>query len=878
VTNATDSLKNDLADRFTVEREIGRGGMATVYLARDLRHDRLVALKVLHPEISHSLGAERFLREIAIAGRLSHPHILPLYDSGEVNGSLFFVMPYIEGESLREHLTREIQLPVPEAIRITAEVADALEYAHGEGIVHRDIKPENILISGAHAIVADFGIARAITQARGGSLTETGMALGSPMYMSPEQASGESRLDGRTDVYSLGCVLYEMLAGEAPFTGPTTPIIIAKRFAGPPTGIRKIRPTIPIQIEAATEKALAMSPADRFSTAGEFARALTSSEFEAPRRSRYALPVASQRTNRLLLAALAFLVLIGAGTTIRSAIGKRTSASVGKSGAALDVNRIAVAVFANHAGDRALDPIGTMAADWITNGLMQSGASDVVDVGAVYSQGRDTLGVPTDPLTFARNTGAGTVISGSYDLAGDSVVFKAAVIDVTNGRVIRTLEPVKSFKGEPERGIELLRKQALTALAARTSAESGLAPASHLPSYAAFQAFVAGQTVFWQENQNSEQAEVDFRRAAALDSTFWWAAIWVGFSSASNGHCETTDSVGHALAPHLGELTLVERLSLQNVVSSCHGERNAIYLRAVERAQAEPGSAYFKFLLGIQAAGASRPRAALQALLSLDPQRDLVWMSPRARIYYWGNLTGAYHQLGEHEKELEAAREFLRQSPNRPSGIRLEVVALAALGRADDALDQLEQLGKMPPNKFSTAISFYDAAIELMVHSDGQGAYQEIAEREVVWYRSQPKDEQGDPAEVRATARCLELLHRYDEAKLLVDLLRSDTMLFSSDSVEVIGDQAVLAAWRGDRTEAARKDHELAMIKGPYLNGQPTFFRAQTAAILGDSVAAMTLLRSAIANGMSPLEAHADPAFTSLRHSSAFQDLLRPQG
>ncbi len=264
-----------LADRYRLERELGRGGMATVYLAQDLRHRRRVALKVLHPELAYALGADRFLREIEVAANLTHPHILPLYDSGEAAGLLFYVMPYVEGESLRDRLTRETQLPVDDALQISREVADAIAYAHGRGIIHRDIKPENILLSGGHALVADFGIAHAVGQAGGERLTETGMAVGTAVYMSPEQASGERQLDGRADVYSLGCVLYEMLSGEAPYTGPSAQAIVAKRFSDPVPAVRRVRPAVPEGLEHAITKALALVPADRFATAADFVRALT---------------------------------------------------------------------------------------------------------------------------------------------------------------------------------------------------------------------------------------------------------------------------------------------------------------------------------------------------------------------------------------------------------------------------------------------------------------------------------------------------------------------------------------------------------------------------------------------------------------------------
>jgi serine/threonine-protein kinase len=264
-------LESGLAGRYALERELGHGGMATVFLAQDLRHDRHVALKVLRPEISASIGAERFLREIKMAAGLTHPHILPVYDSGEASGLLFYVMPNMEGRSLRERLDHERQLPLEEALRITREIASALDYAHRHQVVHRDIKPENILLHEGSALVADFGIGKALSE--GGSVTQSGMALGTPAYMSPEQASGEGGIDGRSDLYSLGCVLYEILSGEPPFTGPTPQAIIAKRFVSPIPMVGTTR-DVPKAVDDALARALARTPVDRYPTASEFAEAL----------------------------------------------------------------------------------------------------------------------------------------------------------------------------------------------------------------------------------------------------------------------------------------------------------------------------------------------------------------------------------------------------------------------------------------------------------------------------------------------------------------------------------------------------------------------------------------------------------------------------
>jgi serine/threonine protein kinase/Tfp pilus assembly protein PilF len=282
VADVPGPLASALQDRYRLERELGQGGMATVYLAHDLRHDRPVALKVLHSELAHALGPERFQREIRLAARLQHPHILSVHDSGEAAGLLWFTMPFVDGESLRERLRRETQLPVEEALQITREIASALSYSHARGVIHRDIKPENILLSNGTAMLADFGIARALDPAEGPQLTGTGLAIGTAAYMSPEQGDAEHQLDARSDIYSLGTVLYEMLAGEPPFTGPTSWAVIARRLSGTVPRLRPVRPTVPEGVERAVMKALALAKADRFATAEEFATALSKSDVVRP--------------------------------------------------------------------------------------------------------------------------------------------------------------------------------------------------------------------------------------------------------------------------------------------------------------------------------------------------------------------------------------------------------------------------------------------------------------------------------------------------------------------------------------------------------------------------------------------------------------------
>jgi eukaryotic-like serine/threonine-protein kinase len=415
-----------LAERYLIEGELGRGGTATVYLAQDLRHGCRVAVKVLYPELAASLGPERFLREIEIASGLAHAHILPLHDSGEAEGFLYYVMPYVEGESLRHRLRREIQMPVEEALRIAREVAEALSYAHQRGIVHRDIKPENILLEGDHAFVADFGVARAIETAASERLTETGLAVGTAVYMSPEQAGGTSHVDGRSDIYSLGCVLFEMLAGEPPFGGSTPQAVIAKHMQAPVPDLRVVRSTVSSDLQRMLETSLAKVPADRFSTAERFAEALraTTPESAPPGRRR-----AAKVGGAILLAAATVAALI---LTSRRSGGDRTAPEAVSPEAA---PRIAVLYFDVLSADSGLRQI----ADGITEELIYelSGVGGFRVISRNGMQPYRGRRVPLDSLTAALHPT--TVVDGSVQRLGDQLRVRVQLIDAVSDTYIDSL-------------------------------------------------------------------------------------------------------------------------------------------------------------------------------------------------------------------------------------------------------------------------------------------------------------------------------------------------------------------------------------------------------------------------------------------------------
>jgi len=508
-----EQLRSSLAGHYEVEREIGSGGMARIFLARDLKHRRPVAIKVLRPELAGAVAGDRFLREIEIAANLSHPHIIPLHDSGTTDGLTYYVMPYIEGESLRARLTRESQLPVADALRIGFEVADALAYAHGRGALHRDIKPENILLSAGHALVADFGIARALFEAGGDTLTATGMVLGTPDYMSPEQAFGREALDGRSDIYSLGTVIFEMLAGRRPFIGTTPQAVLAQIVTEPVPSVRSIRAEIPAHIDEIVQRSLAKEPEKRFGSAAEMAAALsaiTSGVTAAPA----GVTTASWPPSRMvsLAAAAAILVIVGGGAWMLSHKGSRALTAA---------NRIAVLPFAVHGGPQ-LAYLGDGIVDLLSRNL--EGANDVrtVDPGTVITAVRKASAAPSvvDAAAghaLARVVSAGEFVLGSVDGSSSQMRIQASLYEGEEA------EPSAhaSVEGDTTQLLELVDRLAGELLVKRKAgAEYRLTQTALLTTRS-----LPALKEFLNAEQNLRRRQLDtaiagYQRAVAADSTF----------------------------------------------------------------------------------------------------------------------------------------------------------------------------------------------------------------------------------------------------------------------------------------------------------------------------------------------------------------------
>jgi len=498
-------LSTDLADRYRIERELGAGGMATVYLADDLRHGRRVAIKVLHPELSAVLGPDRFLAEIKTTASLQHPHILPLFDSGSADGLLFYVMPYVEGETLRDRLTREKQLPVGDAIRITSEVAAALDYAHRHGVIHRDIKPENIMLtSDGSTLVADFGIARALGGDDG--LTQTGFAVGTPAYMSPEQASGDKGIGARTDIYSLGAVLYEMLAGEPPYLGASSRAILAKQLTGPQPRVTTLR-QVPPAVDAALSRALARSPADRFESAAAFSDALSD-----------VAPPATPRGRRWIVAGMATAAVLAALLMAWPFLTGSRAEVAGLSSAA-------VLPFAD------LSP--THDQTYFSDGLTEELTSALSRIPGFKVAARSSAfqfrGPVVDVREVGRKLGVSTVLEGSVRRTGDKLHVSAQLVGTRDGFELwsetydRQLADVFAVQEEIARAIAVALRIRLTG-----RADSALVdrPTTNLEAY---DLYLQGQFALNQRTEASlTQAVQYFEQAVARDSML--AKAWAGIA------------------------------------------------------------------------------------------------------------------------------------------------------------------------------------------------------------------------------------------------------------------------------------------------------------------------------------------------------------
>ena len=653
MTDTPERLRIALADRYAIERELGQGGMATVYLAQDRKLGRAVALKVLRPELAVSLGGERFLREIEIAAKLSHPHILALYDCGEADGQLYYTMPFVAGESLRDRMSREKQLPLEDALQLTREVADALSYAHSHGVVHRDIKPENILLESGHAVVADFGIARAIAAAGSARLTETGLAVGTPAYMSPEQAAGSQNLDGRSDLYSLGCVLYEMLSGDPPFYASTPQAVLAKKLSEPLPRISVVREAVPADIEAALNKALARTPADRFATAAQFAAALRAGDAQTRGRT-------DAQGHRRPGAPWSHLTrwLVGAGVVVAAVGGALFAAGVlrpsrGPSGGAEEPLRSVAVLPFTSLGDTAQAYFGDGFTNAVTDALVRVEGLRVPESGRVFAyRGRDVR-------EAGRDLGVRTVVTGSVQVAAGRLRVWAQLVNVEDGTSVWSHQYNCDMAGvfPTQDSIATGIVEALRVRVARAAgAAVGRGVLTRDPE--AYQLYLRGQQAA--ARGAFEQGRALYEQALARDSTF--ADAWVALAEAYS-HDPTLSMPETAAGMRRAVERAIELDSLNGhayaLRSLLHGgdwnwERaRADMERAVRLSPASPDvhRRYTQFLFIV-----GEPDSALawaRRSVALDPANSLAY-SALASAFIFAGMPDSARTAAEHALVLDS--------------------------------------------------------------------------------------------------------------------------------------------------------------------------------------------------------------------------------
>jgi serine/threonine protein kinase/tetratricopeptide (TPR) repeat protein len=659
MTTLLERLKPALTERYRVEREIGRGGMATVFLAQDLKHDRPVALKVLHPELAAMLGPERFLREIKVAARLNHPHIVPLHDSGQADGLLYYVMPFVDGESLRSRITRMKQLPVDDALEIARDVAAALDYAHRQQVVHRDIKPENVMLHEGEALVTDFGIAKAVSVAGGESITQTGLAVGTPAYMSPEQAAGESDPDGRSDIYSLGCVLYEMLSGTAPFSAPTPQAMMTRRFTEEAPSVRAARPAVPDFVDQAVSRAMAPVPADRFATGAQFAQALTGHGVTTPPGS---APVSA------------------------------TAQAAGKS--------IAVLPFVNMSADPENEYFTDGIAEEIINALSKVQALRVASRTSAFA----FKGKSEDIGEIGRKLKVATVLEGSVRKAGSRLRVTAQLVNVADGyhlwseRYDRQLEDVFAIQDEIAENIVKALRVVLSEEEKRAIEK---APTENVEAY---EFYLRGRQYFHQFRRAGILfARRMFDRAIELDPNFALAyagiadccaflyMYWDG-SKANLEGADTASRKALALDPERAEAHASRgfALSLSRQYEEAHREfqtairlnpkqyeAHYLYARAcVQEGKLEDAVRHY------EDAAAVRPE---------DYQALLLMQTPLTRL---GRKEEAIATL---RRGLQVAERHLELTPDDARALVLGAGALMQLGESDRALDWARRAHAIDP-------------------------------------------------------------------------------------------------------------------------------------------------------------------------------------
>ncbi len=875
----TSRISRALADSYRIERELGAGGMATVYLAVDLRHDRRVAIKVLRPGLAAALGPARFLEEIRIASRLSHPHILPLHDSGEVDGLLYYVMPFTEGESLQLRVRREGPLPIPEAVALMEDVVDALGFAHRSGVVHRDVKSGNVMMHDGHAMLLDFGVAKALREARaetGIENTVEGMAIGTPEYMAPEQAAADPGVDHRADLYAAGILAFELLTGSTPFAGGTPQAVLTRQITQAVPDLATQRPDVPPSLTAWVAKALEKNPDERWQSAREMLDALAAVDV------RDVASEAEPATRRKR----PWLHLTAAG--IVGVIALLAWSLVGR--AEIDeTSRAVVDAFENQTGDASLDPVGYMLQDWLTDGLLRSDLLEVVPT-ITARQAADYIdGLPAgergDPIGhMSRETRAGIVISGTYYLEGSDLRIQASVTDADHeggSRVIGRIDPVIGPADDATPLFDDVRNQLLgflaTSLNVRLASQVG--SDDRAPTYEAYEALDRGLDLY--ARRDYADASELFLEAYERDETYLVPLVYASLSLRNHNAWERSDSVVSILEDRRGDLSEYQQHWVDYSRAVLDQDLDEARMRIREAAELAPESkaAYNWALMAVRT---GRPSEARDALDSLDPDRGSMRGIPR----YWMRRLEASHQLGDHEVELEELEELEARYPGERSVLFYKVRAYAALGWMESLVALLSEAETYLPADV-LAIRYRMAAVDLFVHGHRDESA-EMARRGIDFIESRAvAGGDAEPFDAALDVLMPTAQLRYQKGRLLEVLGDPLGALEIYEQLHVEHPHfwffqahlGVMYASLGRISDARDVDRWLSDFDEPFEEGEITRWRAGIAARLGDHERATALLGQARREGVYWGQLH--PVFhlhDAMSDYGPFLELMAPQG
>ena len=857
-----DQLQSALGSAYTLERELGGGGMSRVFVAEEARLGRRVVVKLLPRELAGAVSVARFEREIATAARLQHPHIVPVLGAGEVDGLPYFTMPFVEGESLRARLARGVP-EVREAIAVLRDVAKALAYAHAHGVVHRDIKPENVLLSGGAAAVTDFGVAKALSSATQGDadvapgtagLTGLGVALGTPAYMSPEQAAADPHVDGRADVYAWGVLAYELLAGRTPFAGRTPSAMMAAHVTEAPPPLGTTRPGIPPALVGLVMACLAKRPDDRPASAQAVLDALDAADTPGA-----GLP-AAQRARGLALAAAAVVALLAGGGAwyAQSRAQAPDAPEAGR-------RRVVVAPLENLTGDTSLAVVGRMAADWITQGLAPGDSLEVVSTATVAMAVADAQGSYAELVRrLATTTRATALVSGSVMRRGDSLVLQAQLTDPRTGNVVGTMEPVAGPASDPMRVVDALRERVLGALASPNTGPFGGDWRARPPMFSAYREFMDGMERFWRL-QDYRAAIPYFERAVALDSTFATALGMLSVAHANLGSYAAADSLTRRLTTMRDRMGPTGRAMHDWMEALLRGDWDETVRLQQGLVARDPTDARAHYLIGLHSNRRLRPAVAIPALLASDSATASVGWAPQFMA-----LADAYHQAERHEDELSTVERGRRLYPSHRGLLARALRAhaslrqpAAALALADTVLaTSTEALGPDAGRVLS-------GAWEFRAHGDPATA-RALAERVLARHAAHPVRAPA-PAQAEHLGSAWHAVARLDSAERYYALAARDTACCAVAHLA-----AVRYARSGDRDALLRVADSLGASRRPWQRGESRYAQAGLVALV-DRDGAMTILRQAVQEGYSMNYFHYLPLLEPLRGHPPFEQFTTPR-